>query len=51
MVTFLLQLSAKPNKILQFYVGKNVGMWAKMWANFREINSANVIIEHETKPK
>jgi len=32
MATFLLQLSAQPNKILRFYVGKNVGMWAKTWA-------------------
>ena len=32
MVTFLLQLSAQPNKILRFCVGRNVGMWAEMWA-------------------
>jgi len=35
MVTFLLQLSAQPNKNLWLYVGRNVGMWAKTWANFR----------------
>jgi hypothetical protein len=34
MVTNPLQLSAQPNKNLQIYVGKNVGMWAKMWADF-----------------
>jgi len=32
-------------------VGKNVGMWAKTWANFREINSSAATLKHETKPK
>jgi len=40
MATFLLQLSAQPNKNLEFYVGKNVGMWAKMWASFKSIEES-----------
>jgi hypothetical protein len=38
MVTFLLQLPARPNKNLCFYVGKNVGMWAKMWAKVSTVS-------------
>jgi hypothetical protein len=41
MATFLLQLSAQPNKNLEFYVGKNVGMWAKMWALFGHLSKQN----------